>query len=356
MFPYAENAEHVSKIRNYKTTDIVKRIGVLPPNKIKIKNYFGLSPSTAFNPAMFVRKNHVYVYPRVILGYYKYISCILRIEIPLEELYYLSDNGCVQGEVVIYPDTNYDFWGTEDPRVCEINGRTFMVYVGRSIRYFDSNTRKDKTFPVVSEARDKEGTGWSKKVVLTVEKMFREELISDKDASFADTGSDEVLVFHRPHMMNGNMYLTAGRINIQDLDNVDGIKEVEIRDTRVMFEPAKFETKLGWASPPLRIKKNEYLAFVHGVDRTGVYRVFAALIRNDENLGLHVTSVTPEYIMEPRTLYERLGDRPYVTFPCGVVQVDDSVLLSYGAADHCVGFGEISLDEILHILDKHRFD
>ena len=65
-------------------------------------------------------------------------------------------------------------------------------------------------------------------------------------------------------------------------------------------------------------------------------------------------SVSPVYIMEPREDYEIYGDRPYVIFPCGAILVDDSVLVSYGAADSFIGFAWVKLGELMAIMDQGR--
>jgi len=69
----------------------------------------------------------------------------------------------------------------------------------------------------------------------------------------------------------------------------------------------------------------QLMMFLYGVDRDGVvYRVFAAKLklRGEE---IVVEAVTPRYIMEPRTPYEIIGDRPAVVFPCGAVKIDKGV-------------------------------
>jgi hypothetical protein len=49
------------------------------------------------------------------------------------------------------------------------------------------------------------------------------------------------------------------------------------------------------------------------------------------------------------------SEKTYTVFPCGAVVVDShKVIVSYGAADSMVGFGEIDLTELLSLLDKGR--
>ncbi|RLF40478.1 MAG: glycosidase, partial [Thermoplasmata archaeon] len=61
--------------------------------------------------------------------------------------------------------------------------------------------------------------------------------------------------------------------------------------------------------------------------------------------------VTPYYIMEPKEIYEIFGDRPHTIFPCGAQKLDDKILLSYGAGDSVLAFGEVDVEELLSLLN-----
>ena len=67
-----------------------------------------------------------------------------------------------------------------------------------------------------------------------------------------------------------------------------------------------------------------------------------------EDSRLTLCGVTPYYVMEPRTPYEKYGDRPGVIFPCGAQRYGrDKLIVSYGASDSFIGFAEINLTELL---------
>jgi len=118
----------------------------------------------------------------------------------------------------------------------------------------------------------------------------------------------------------------------------------------LVLEHAKFEEKIGWSTPPVKVD-GEYLFLLHSVDmKTKAYKVFAMLM----NESAEVTAVTPYYIMEPKESYEIYGDRPFTVFPCGAQIIDDSLIISYGAADSAIGFGEIDLTELMSILGSNR--
>lgn len=73
--------------------------------------------------------------------------------------------------------------------------------------------------------------------------------------------------------------------------------------------------------------------------------VFAALLAFDKKI--YVKAVTQCYIMRPKMPYEIYGDRPYTIFLCGLQLVDDKLLISYGAGDSAVAFGEVDLSELM---------
>ncbi|MCD6157450.1 MAG: glycosidase [Euryarchaeota archaeon] len=361
MFQYAENAVDLSQKRKFETKDLAKRIGVISPDRIHIRNYLIDSPITAFNPAMVIKGDIVYLFPRAILGYFMYVSAILKMEIPVEDLSEdVMNFSDYSAEIVVYPSIRYDLWGTEDPRAIEINGRVFMVYVGRGINYFNPSIRYERTLPIVAEAVDKRLNKWEKKAVLVLDQRFRRILISDKDAFIVKTSESDVLLFHRPHMMDERYYLTVSTVSKKDfLETEFDSKpaEIEVKNTRIILEPQDFEVKLGWAAPPIEIERDTYLALVHGIDREiEAYRVFAAIIKYEKDVGARPIAVTPYYIMEPKMLYEIFGDRPYVVFPCGNAVIDDKLIVAYGAADYAIGFAEIPMDVLISELDKMMID
>jgi len=360
VFEKCPNADVAAEVREFKTIDIVKRLGVISPNHIHLKNYPIANPVSAFNASCLVdlSSNTVYVYARIILGYYMYVSAIALMEIPLDDVLSGSVSFChYPAAIVLYPSIRYDIWGTEDPRVQEINGRVYMLYAGRTISYFNPAVRRERTLPILVMCQ--ESRQCVKIGAIVLKKGLRELTISDKDAVLLDVGEqDWVFVLHRPHLINERHYLTASIIPRAALEPSGSVKEIEVHNTKVVLEPAKFELKLGWATPPVVLGPNEYLILIHGVDKEiECYRAFAALLRYDKDLGLRVVAVTPCYILEPRMMYEVYGDRPFVVFPCGMCRIGKSELLVvYGAADYVIGFGLINMDDLMALLDKGRLE
>jgi len=337
--------------RENKTDDIVKRLGVITADRVHLRRFPICNPVTIFNPGMLVDNSIVCLYARIVLGYYSYTSAIAEIKIPLEDLYDLS-LGNYTAEITVYPDNRFDIYGTEDPRVYEIEGKKFMTYCGRTVAYFNPAIRTERTLPVTAVF---DGGCWKKVFVFRMPEGVRESVISDKDAFIVESNGNFRL-FHRPHTRNNGegFHLCVSEMEenpLKLLESEDsGLREIVLRDTISVLEPEKFEMKLGWSTPPVKID-DELLFIIHALDSEGVcYRAFAILM----NEKMEITAITPRYIMEPREIYEVFGDRPYVVFPCGAHIVDDRLIISYGAADFGIGVGEIDLSELMSILDSNR--
>jgi predicted GH43/DUF377 family glycosyl hydrolase len=361
FFREAPGARDAARARRFETRDLVARAGVISPKRLYINDHPVGNPIAAFNPALAVRDGEALLYVRVILGYYKYVSAVAEVRVPLDDL----ETGDVNlnyyaGKLVAYPSTAYDFWGAEDPRVYQLgNSALYMTYTGRTRFYFEPRPGRQRTLPVTAVTRD--GKTWAKIAVSVMPRPLRDHVVTDKNAFYVRLGN-RLYLFHRLHMDDERFYLVASRVEPRALEEAEKASreqghpvEVVSEDTTIMLHPAGFETKNGWAAPPIQLGGGKLLAFIHGVDRDlTAYRLYAALLEEDSN-GLAVVAVTPTYIMEPRTLYEIYGDRSYTVFPCGAWRLDRRrILISYGAADYMAALGVINLDQLLAELDKGR--
>ncbi|MHC1579640.1 MAG: glycoside hydrolase family 130 protein [Candidatus Alkanophagales archaeon] len=339
--PLCRASKEVSGRRRYKTRDIVRRVGVITADCVRLRSHPISRPLTIFNPAAVVEDGTLVLYARITVGYFKYASAVVELRLNLSDIYGREPPISV-ADIVVYPSNRFDMWGVEDPRVCEVGGRRLMTYCGRTSHYFSSE-RSEKVLPVTAVMGDK---GWEKVCVFRMPEGLRPFVVSDKDAFIAEMKA--LMLFHRLHMTDGSFYLVVSPIPERVL-TLEGFEVVSLVDTFVAFDAADFESKLGWGAPPVRVGK-EFLLLLHGVDLDGCYRVFAVLM----NENAEITAVTPEYIMEPQEPYEIYGDRPFTVFPCGAATLDDTLIVSYGAGDSVIGIGEIDLSELMAILDSNR--
>lgn len=334
--------------RENKTVDIVKRIGVVTADRVHLSNHAAVNPVTIFNPTILVKDEDLKIYARIVLGYFTYASAVVELTIPIAELDDLSKES-YSGRIVLQPNNNYDIWGVEDPRACIIKGKDVITYCGRTVNYFRPGT--ERVLPIIAVL---EGSEWQKKRVFT---FPGQKTVSDKDAFITDiqSGKDSFIadtnglsLFHRIHTLSDEYYCIVSEVSADVLDGTV-FSEAPISNAIMPIKAAKFENKIGWGTPPLKVG-NEYVLLLHGVDDNQWYKVFAVLMDKHAK----ITAVTRYYIMEPKESYEVYGDRPFTVFPCGACKVDDKLLVSYGAADFSSGIGEIDLSELMSMLDANR--
>ncbi len=83
-----------------------------------------------------------------------------------------------------------------------------------------------------------------------------------------------------------------------------------------------------------------------------IYRVGMALLDLED--PRKVIRRSTGWIFGPQAPYERVGDVPNVTFPCGAVVDPRSgeLLMYYGAADTCVAMASAPLQRLLDYLKQ----
>jgi beta-1,4-mannooligosaccharide/beta-1,4-mannosyl-N-acetylglucosamine phosphorylase len=116
------------------------------------------------------------------------------------------------------------------------------------------------------------------------------------------------------------------------------------QSTKIGAGPIPIETEDGW------------LMFYHGVLTSCngfVYSFGAALLDLDE--PWKVIARGEPYLINPRELYELVGDVPNVTFPCAALHDEPTgrIAIYYGAADTVTGLCFCKLDEVVDWVKKN---
>jgi beta-1,4-mannooligosaccharide/beta-1,4-mannosyl-N-acetylglucosamine phosphorylase len=121
--------------------------------------------------------------------------------------------------------------------------------------------------------------------------------------------------------------------------------------------PRYWDELIGSGPPPVKTQAG-WLHIYHGVARhfgAGIYQAGVVLL--DLENPARVIARSRNNFLEPRELYEVVGQVPNVVFPTGMI-VDDvdgqgyaaptaTVRVYYGAADTCVGLALTTVDELL---------
>jgi beta-1,4-mannooligosaccharide/beta-1,4-mannosyl-N-acetylglucosamine phosphorylase len=114
--------------------------------------------------------------------------------------------------------------------------------------------------------------------------------------------------------------------------------------TKIGAGPIPIETKEGW------------LIFYHGVLTSCngfVYNMGAALLDIDKPWKVIYRS--RDYLLNPRTMYECVGDVPNVVFPCASLQdaATGRIAIYYGCADTVTSLAFCYVDEVLDFLKNN---
>ncbi|GAC1474352.1 MAG: glycoside hydrolase family 130 protein [Isosphaeraceae bacterium] len=229
----------------------------------------------------------------------------------------------------LWPESNLEEYGVEDPRITLIDDRFWITYVSvsrhgaatslASTRDFQSFTRHGVIFCVEN-----------KDVVL-----------------FPEKAGGEYVALHRP---NGATPFTRPEIWLarsSDLIHWGGHEPLS-------WGAGTWESgRVGAGPPPIRTSEG-WLTIYHGNRRpagkgeVGAYSAGALLL--DLEHPNRVLKRTPEAFFSPTTEFERSGFVPEVVFPTGVVKVEDRLLVYYGAADSCTAVVEFSRSELIGVL------
>lgn len=245
------------------------------------------------------------------------------------------DGWVIDAEPTLRPDPERhpeELWGIEDPRI------TFVEELGR---YVIAYTAFGRGGPGVALALTDDFRSF--------ERLGQVLQPEDKDAALLPRRVDgRFALLHRP--------MTHGRGDIWLSFSPD------LR-TWGAHHPVLQARRGGWwdankvgLSPPLIETPRGWLMMYHGVRQTAsgsLYRLGLALLdleRPDQCLLRG-----PCWIFGPDAPYEREGDVPGVTFPCGyTLDPDgDTLNLYYGAADTTVALATGSTRQMLDWLDAH---
>lgn len=218
--------------------------------------------------------------------------------------------------------------GCEDPRITRIGKRFYMCYTA-----FDGKNppRVALTSISVKDFLEKSWT-WKPPVLISPPG------IDDKDACvFPEKIKGKYTILHR----------FDKRIWIDRVDSLsfNGKKWIGGKPI-VAPRPNRWDNKkIGIAGPPLKTKAG-WLLLYHGITDPGnVYKTGAMLLRLDD--PSKVIAITPQPILEPEKLYEKVGLVPNVVFPCGNVIIKNTLYIYFGGADKVVEVATVNLSAFL---------
>ena len=228
------------------------------------------------------------------------------------------------------PETEYEEFGVEDPRITKIGETYYITYVAVSCHGVATALASTKDFKTFS----RHGVIFppeNKDVLLFPGRIGEHYYALHRPNAASPFTKPEMWLATSPdlaHWGNHEQFLGGG----------------ELWDVG----------RIGGGTPPFRTSRG-WLEIYHGNSRKeedagiGTYSAGALLL--DLENPRHIIGRSGQ-IFVPETEYEIEGFVPNVVFPTGIVQQDDRLLVYYGAADTFTGLVEFSLKELLSAIAK----
>ena len=228
------------------------------------------------------------------------------------------------------PETEYEEFGVEDPRITKIGETYYITYVAVSCHGVATALASTKDF-----------------------RSFRRHGIifhpENKDVLlFPERIGDYYYALHRPNAASPftkpEMWLATSPDLVHWGNHEQFLGGGELWDVG----------RIGGGTPPFRTPRG-WLEIYHGnskkEEEAGIGTYSAGALLLDLENPKHIIGRSGQ-IFVPETDYEMEGFVPNVVFPTGLVQEDDRLLVYYGAADTFSGLVEFSLKELLGSIGK----
>ncbi len=244
-----------------------------------------------------------------------------------------SENGLdftVRPEPFLVPATDglfaeYEEYGVEDCRICEIDGEYLLTYSAYSRHGVRIGLAKTRDFDGLE------------RLALITQADLRNVVIFPRkfDGRYAR--------LDRPHSE-----ISPWAMWISYSPNL-----AHWGDSRVVIKPVRYhwdEMKIGPGATPIETPQG-WLNIYHGVFATmagAVYRLGVAL--HDLNDPATVLGVADDWILQPEDPWERIGYVPNVVFTCGAIAEDDgTVKIYWGGADTVMCAGTARIDDLVRL-------
>ncbi|MBX9652815.1 glycosylase [bacterium] len=232
-------------------------------------------------------------------------------------------------DVLFSPECELEEFGVEDPRITLLDSRFYFTYVAVS-RHGPAtalaSTSDFRTF-------DRHGMIFcpeNKDVVLFPDRIDGNFAALHRPVCGTPFTRPEVWVARSPDLRHWGFH------------------------SPLMIPAAEWQSgRVGIGPPPIRTPDG-WLTIYHGnrqpqrLGEVGEYCGGALLLAIDD--PTHILNWTEFPFFRPETDFERAGFVPNVVFPTGAVQIDERLLLYYGAADRATAVAEFSVRELLSMM------
>jgi len=232
----------------------------------------------------------------------------------------------IEESPAIGPANDYETFGIEDPHITFIDGTYYISYVAVSPLGVTTHLASTKDF----NAFERHGIIFcpdNKDVVIFPERI-----------------DGKYYALHRPSSteFKSHEIWTAESPDLKCWGNhrcLMGLRRSYWDDTKTGAGAVPFKIEGGW------------LEIYHGANRNNSYCLGAMLL--DARQPWMVLAKTDKPILEAQTDYEQNGFFGNVVFTCGLLYENDNLRIYYGAADSCICYAEMTLEDVLASLHPY---
>ncbi len=246
----------------------------------------------------------------------------IRFEIDPEPIHWICDDPEIGRFIEAY-----------DPRVVEIDGRYLVTWCNNYHGYTIGMgyTEDFKKFYQMENSF----LPFNRNGVLFPRKIKGDYVMLSRPSDTGHTPFGDIFISHSPDLIHWGRHR---HVMAPKKDRANW------QCTKIGAGPVPIETTEGW------------LLFYHGVLTSCngfVYHMGAALL--DLEQPWKVRYRTGPYLLNPRTLYECVGDVPNVVFPCAALSdaATGRIAIYYGAADTVTGLAFAEVDELLEFIKSN---
>ncbi len=321
----------------------------------------GFENGGVLNPAVIAEGNTVHVFYRAVAkGNYSTIGyCRLEGPLTVVDQY---DNP------VIFPQSDYECKGTEDPRIVKIDDLYYLTYTAydgvNALGALATSTdlkKFDKQGLITPQIQYSEFKRLCNSKTPINEKYLRynKRSIRRKHHKPVFVWSKNVIFF--PRKIGGKFcFLQRIRPDIQ-IVKVDNLRDLDRSfwenyfhhlNENILLEPkyAHEVSYIGGGCPPIETPQG-WLLIYHGVHDTLKGYVYSACVAlMDLESPTTELARLPYPLFSPEFDYELTGEVNNVCFPTGTALFGDDLYIYYGAADDTIACASVSLSELLHEL------
>lgn len=219
----------------------------------------------------------------------------------------------------IFPETPYEEYGLEDPRITAIDGRFYITYSAIS------SCGINVGLMVTDDFRRFERLG----------NIFHSD---NKDvAIFPEKIRGKYFALHRPSISHfGSLDVwTAEGDNLRQWGNHKILKPA-----RVTYDES---ARVGAGAVPLKTEKGWFVLY-HSADAQDRYHLTGMLLDLKDPNRVLMKSRRP--VLEPTETFETTGFVPNVVFTCGLLPQGDLLRVYYGACDQDIAVCDIPLAKV----------